>query len=220
MRLSMLLCALAGLAAGQSQDGISPRFSPGVTLGVETGRMSGGFRSGGEESKRWTVGPAVDISLAGNWSVTINPHYKRLGNSQHPIYLLPEAIPDGSTVFTHQRLRMHSLEAPVVGKYHFGAASRRVRLFAGTGYAFRVGWANARWTSSVRDGGAVRSQTANVNYRTSLDNGVVAALGAAIRRGPVIFTPELRYTRWGSVNDGWDRNQVEVLLTIRWGGRK
>lgn len=222
MRLSLLLFTVAATLAAQD---LKPRFSFGVTGGVPLGDMmpsrSGFFH---EESRRYTLGPAFDLSLNSKLSVTVNPLYKRTGYSTLPFSGFIDLGPDVPFQYMYgpERMRAHSLELPVIGKYHFGNNESRFRPFVGAGFAFQTAWYTTERSFTTRDvqTGALSFSDTKTERRTSTDTGVVLSTGFEFAHGPLRFTPELRYTRWGSASPTRDRQQTDALLTIRFGNRR
>lgn len=173
-----------------------------------------------EESRRYTFGPSVDLSLTGKWSVTVNPLYKRTGGSSSAVPFLFIPSPESPFQYLNQstRSRAHSLELPVIGKYRFGG---RWHPFVGTGFAFQTAWQSTegRFVTRNAETGALTFSDFQSDRRTQTDTGVVLSTGFAFRRGPLEFSPEIRYTRWGTASPARDRQQADALLTIRFGGR-
>ena len=78
---------------------------------------------------------------------------------------------------------------------------------------------DSRFVSRDKESGQLYFSNFSTRTNTSTDTGVVLSTGASFRRGPLEFSPEIRYTRWGSVTAARDRQQADALLTIRFGGR-
>jgi hypothetical protein len=201
---------------------LTPRFSFGVTGGVPLGRMTAWNSAlSHDESRRYTFGPSVDLSLTDKLSITVNPLYKRLGNTWSGGISLIDPGPDIAFQYSNRFVssRAHSLELPVIGKYHFGDGERRWRPFVGAGFAFQTAWMKESSELVTRDKatGELSFQSFTSERRTSTDTGVVASAGLSFRQGPLVFLPEIRYTRWGSASSARDRHQADALLTIRFG---
>jgi hypothetical protein len=182
----------------------------GVLGGIRaTDDFSGSLAS---ESKRYIVGPTVDIRLPKRFSVEVDALYQRFGfnsywNRGH----------DGATVWE----RTNSWEFPVILKYHLPV--RLMHPFVGIGYAPRI--INGTDVSS----GEYRYdyQFSNVRSTTSypVTQGVVVSGGVSWGAGHFRFTPEVRYTYWTAPyvsgygyggTGGSNQNEVLVLLGIRW----
>ena len=222
MRLCYLLLTVACWLAAQ---GLTPRFSFGVTGGVPLGRISSDSNSfSSEESRRYTIGPAVDLSLTSKLSVSANLLYKRTGSSTGNLFYnrFFDSGPDSAFqygVSSAARFRAHSLELPVIGRYHFGREGSRWRPFLGTGFAFQTAWqqTNSRFLVRNKETTALTFSDIRSNRRTPTDTGVVANMGLTFKKGPLVFVPEIRYTRWGSASPARDRHQADALLTLRFG---
>lgn len=221
MRLCYLFLAVA---CWLGAHGFTPRVSFGVTGGVPLGRISpDSYRYFPDESRRYTVGPAVDLSLTSKLSVSANLLYKRTGSSKN--FLVDgffDPGPESLIEYGYRqsaRFRAHSLELPVIGRYHFGREGGRWRLFLGTGFAFQTAWQQQNSHVVVRNKETTTLTFSDVRseQRTPTDTGVVANMGLTFRQDPLVFVPELRYTRWRSVSPTRDKHQADALLTIRFG---
>ena len=195
----LLVCQLPAVA--------QIHFSLGAVGGVRLSRNA--YAAYHDESRRYTVGPAVEASFGEHLAAEVDALYSRLGYSYTYSVSLgsSETIPL-SYVIAH-RGRAHSAEIPVMGKYYFGARNSATRLFVATGYSFQHSWSTA--TTSVLQGPPLISVMS-----ASLGNGptqVGAAFGAGLTRktGPVTLQPAFRYTRWGASTGA---NQMVILLGI------
>ncbi len=185
----------------------TPRFEFGVTGGVALNKRTQIVR---DESRRYTFGPVVEVSLVKPITVYVNPLYRRSGWSFGPTEIVPAA---GQLILDTVRSRSHSLELPVIGKYSFRNTSRRWRPFVGSGFSFRTAWITSENRVIARDPetNALRIMDSKHSGRTGTDNGVVVSTGIAFRHGRIQFVPELRYTRWSNPN----RHQGDFLFSIR-----
>jgi len=186
-----------------------------VEVGVEGGIRTTDDLSGTvtSESKRYIVGPTVDIRLPKRFSVEVDALYQRFGFTGF------ESI---ARTFANVRERTNSWEFPVILKYHLPI--RLVHPFVGIGYAPQI--VNG---SDVSSGGG-EYVSSFYNQRTTTDypvtQGVVVSGGVSLGVGHFRFTPEVRYTHWNApyVEQGMiplagfvsNQNEVLVLLGIRW----
>ena len=186
---------------------------------VEVG-VDGGIRTTNDfsgkltpESKRYIVGPTVDIRLPKRFSVEVDALYQRFGFTGLYSY--------GIGNYGIVRERTNSWQFPVILKYHLPIALRHP--FVGIGYAPRI--ING---ADILSG--ARGYTPFYNERTAVGypvtHGVVVSGGVSLGAGHFRFTPEVRYTYWtapylsqflsypccGRSN----QNEVSVLLGIRW----
>ncbi len=189
-----------------------------------------------DESRRYTVGPAIEAGFGEHFAVEFNALYKRLGYKTplsesllYSSYLL--GIPVDLLMST---TRFHSWEFPILGKYYFGSRASRDRFFVQTGYAFQRSWTTnpyggsvipavrfyvGDWTAGITDEADRFSRTDSTLITRNLGSSgttVGAVLGGGLTRkaGPVTVTPSFRYTRWGVRYDGANRNQAEFLLGL------
>jgi hypothetical protein len=155
------------------------------------------------ESKRYVVGPSVEIRLPGRFAVEVDALYRRLGTSFHYNLLGSGDYPALSVV---SRERGNSWELPVLGKYYFETRSPRWQPFLGTGYAFRSVWLNTVWS-----GGGL---TSFGSRRTPMGIGATAAAGVRVNAGRLAISPQFRYTRWSDATLGSRKNQVDFMVGI------
>lgn len=186
------------------------RFTFGVTGGVPLGRLT---QYSSDESKRYTFGLSVEAALNENVSLLFNPLYKRTGVSYQfgPVpTLFPPQILENVT-----RIRAHSFELPLIGKYTFGRASRSWRPFLGAGFAFQTAQQTIKTRQILLENEQRRSFESRHDFRTNFDVGAVFSAGVTFRKGRFQYGPELRFTRWGAPGDTHPRNQAQALFQIR-----
>lgn len=200
-----------------------------VTVGVRTGvrindEITGGASS---ESKRYLVGPMVEVRLPHRFAVEVDALYSRFGYStQVTTSLLRDPLTKQllTNVFT-ERVRANSWEFPLLAQYRFegpfhvlaGYAPRHVSgNFSDSGY-FAV---NSAAGAAPLDASGPASFPVN--------HAAVIGVGSSLRLGPVRFEPELRYLRWKNAwTPSFDpyssvsgaRNEWQFLLGIGWNGR-
>src|SRR4051794_29073901 len=114
---ALLLFVCASFASAQT-------FSVGAKVG-------GFFTSpadGADASRKYLVGPSVEIGFGSRLGVDIDALYSRFGTN------FSAATTNGSAI------RGNSFEFPVLGKFYFADRNAAVRPFAGAGFAFRNIW--------------------------------------------------------------------------------
>ena len=208
MRFSIGVLALIFLSGNVV---VAQRVEVGVEGGIRaTDNLSGNLTS---ESKRYIVGPTVDIQLPKRFSVEVDALYQRFG------FTANEEAGNFSAIV---RERTNSWEFPLILKYHLPV--RLWHPFVGIGCAPRI-----------VNGADVSSGTPDLvdhfyNLRTPANypvtQGVVISGGVSLGAGHFRFTPEVRYTHWNTSylntpNDlgfGFvsNQNEVSILLGIRW----
>jgi hypothetical protein len=212
MRLSIGVLALVLLSANVA-------MAQQVEVGVEGGIRATSDPSGNltSESKRYIVGPTVNIRLTKAFSVEVDALYQRFGFTGVQEYGFAGSI---------TRERTNSWELPVILKYHLPI--RLAHPFVGIGYAPRI--VNGTDVSS----GSSNEFPPYYNLRTATNypvtQGVVVSGGVSLGAGHFRFTPEVRYTYWTGpylnqyvsvapcCSGQWvsNQNEVSVLLGIRW----
>jgi hypothetical protein len=191
----------------------------GVIGGVRaTDDASGSLSS---ESKRYIVGPSVDVRLPKRFSVEVDALYRRFGFTGYESSCCGNAI---------VRERANSWEFPMILKYHLP-----VHSFAGVGYAPRVvhgtDVSSGSFLSGISENPPADIYTYFFNQRSttnySVTQGVVVSGGVNLDAGHIRFTPEVRYVHWSSpfLNaEGGDgsflfkskQDEVFVVLGVSW----
>jgi hypothetical protein len=177
-----------------------------------------GFQS---KTKRYLVGPMVEIKLPFSFAFEANALYRRVGYN---------STASGLQSTTFDQVRANSWEFPLLAKYYFTPRAP-LRLYVSGGYVVRK-------LSGVDE--LVRSFGTNVGtgvpfeetYRPDTtyllqDNptqGIVAGTGAQLNIGFLHISPEIRYTRWGGTpfntqgTHGYfvssTKDQVDVLVGL------
>lgn len=201
--IALFLCLTAGPACGQW-------FALGVKGGLRASDDMGKTFFSETESKRYVVGPTVEIGLPGRWRVEVDALYHRFG------YRTDQGSVFGSS---SARDRGNSWEFPILLKCHLPA-----RLFVSGGYAPRIlsGKETAHNDSTIPFFGT-RTFGSDFSY---VSHGAVAGAGMEFGRGRLRFSPEFRYTRWKDKaidiqgSRGFtvesNQNQIDVLFGMTW----
>jgi hypothetical protein len=194
------------------------RFEFGAKAGVplsetfETGSL---FHIGSGEgstsaTRRYTVGPTVELKLWHGFSAEFDVLYRRVGFNE-----LQE-----NSVFelAHTRTTANSWEFPIAGKFrilHLPVLSP----FIDGGVSFRRISGVSSSIVEVPDDAEPRRSTGSTS--TTLDHrssrGAVVGVGANIHAWVLHISPEIRYTRWGADRNldpllNSNQNQVDLLL--------
>ncbi len=196
---------------------MAQRFEVGVEGGVQTvDDVSGTLHP---ESKRYIVGPKVEIRLPLRLSFEFDALYRRFGFTGYETSCCGNSI---------TRERANSWEFPMILKYRIPVAPGH--LFAGAGYAPRTVH-GTDVSNGVFNVGLPGPLAYIVNQRSetrySVTQGVVISGGLNLGSGHVWFSPELRYVHWnapflnefggdGSYRFVSNQNEVFVLLGISW----
>ena len=166
-----------------------------------------------DESRRYTVGPVFEMRW-GQISLEINLLYKRTGSRSHSLLAGRNLLPEEEAAMPSRRVRSHTWELPVLGKYYFRRESR-LQPFVSTGYSFSKSKVAGEGTFINFLEGQPKPLPYNFNHWTELNIGAVVAAGVQWRAGRFALTPEFRYTRWSSRQEtSLKRNQIEVLFGI------
>ena len=201
---------------------LSPAFAQSLSVGVKAGlRLSEEFDGSGggihDESKRYTLGPMVDVRLPLRFGVEFDALYSPIGYS----------VQNFDFNFFHRRERSTSWVFPIIAKYRLPGAAG-VAPYVGVGYAPRVvpgsgvdGFINYDLAGHIT---SVSSTKFDTNYDTT--HGLVIEGGLGIPVSRFRIAPEIRYTRWNKPfldaagSHGFfymsQQNQVEMLFGFTW----
>jgi hypothetical protein len=193
------------------------------------------------ESKRYVVGPAIELGLPLDLALEFDALYRHEGyRSRFDVSISPLFNPIGPFGgIQFDRERANSWEFPLLLKYKMRLPM--IKPYVEAGYAHRI------INGSIDDylllfrappefGGASFREYSSTNWRGS--HGVVGGLGVQFAFGRWVFSPEARYTRWnnaavrefdlgrallsgGGLQGGLPgfesaRNQVDLQIGLRW----
>lgn len=169
-----------------------------------------------DESKRYIVGPMLDIGLPLGFGVEVDALYSREGyDAGNATALAVTFLRQRDNTWEFPLLLKHTLPFPVV------------KPFVEIGYAPRVmsGTLNDSGTflSNPNGGRTSFSQNSDANFTS---HGIVVGGGVRVGAGKLRLSPQVRYTHWTSSafrinlpdgpNFGATQNQVDVLVGIGW----
>lgn len=191
-----------------------------LSFGVEGGvRATGDFQyAATSESRRYVVGPTVEVALPLGFAIEVEALYRRQGYSAgNATALYSSSVREADNVW----------EFPLLARYRIPIP--RIRPFAEAGWAPRIihGYSD---TSSSYLGQLNPPTSISSSGRTHVSwpatQGVVVGGGIQFSTGRLHFVPEVRYTHWnrqaiyGSFADGpsygSSQNQLDILLGIGW----
>jgi opacity protein-like surface antigen len=158
-------------------------------------------------TKRYTVGPELDINLPFGLAIEVDALYRRLGFDSSAITV--GNIVNGATT-------ANAWDFPLLLKWRFGSGS--VKPYVSAGPTFRnLTHIDERVTGFFSTPGSPSSS----ELRDSFNTGATIAGGLQFGAAGIKVSPEVRYIRWG-----WDnfrspstafrsnRDQVDFLLGI------
>jgi hypothetical protein len=186
--------------------------SYGVTGGVPLVDRTTGHS---DESRPYIIGPSIEFRLPAGFAIEVSALYQRIGGTTNfQSSTLLGSAGYGVTYF-NDRLRGNSWQFPVLGKYYFRQRARSWQPFLGTGWAFRaVGLHQSINETLIDANGISNSFKFKTDSRADAAVGAVFAAGMRYRVGRLAFSPELRYTRWGSEPNSIRKNEASFLLGI------
>lgn len=203
-------------------------FGQSVSVGVIGGvRATDDLTGGGatSESKRYTVGPSLEVGLPFRLAVEADALYRRAG--------FRTSASNGS-YYVRGAEHANLWEVPILLKYKMPLPA--VKPFLEAGYAIRVvgGSVRSSYTQDLPNGCGQGETCSTYSADWSTSNGLVVGGGVQFALGRLRLSPTVRYTRWtdNTVSGGYDRapkpvfynvppwqsnqNQVDVLLGIAW----
>jgi opacity protein-like surface antigen len=206
MRSLLLLATAAAPAFSQS-------FGFGIKGGLPftdfTNAVSSGTNVFDDNTRRYIVGPTVELRLPFGLSIEADALYRRFNYNQ---------FIGGASGTTSISTSGNAWEFPLVAKYRFKAPIARPYILGGLAWDTLSGL-----TQSVRNAvattGAISRSPAELNQTTT--TGFVMGVGLDVKVILIHIAPEIRYTRWGAkhfldVNGGLssNQNQAEFLVGI------
>lgn len=197
--LSVVLIIIPCVASGQL-----------VTVGVKGGIELVPTTNDTNQSKRYVVGPSVEVRLPARFAIEADALYQRVGSDSRYLFQTPEG-----TVSYMNRERGNSWEFPVLGKYYFRSRVSNWQPFVATGYALRTIDIHANTVTIYPTGTSATNETVENRHGTGLGVGAVAATGVRLNAGRIALAPEVRYTRWSdNANNSRRSNSAKLLLGI------
>jgi len=195
-------------------------FAQSLSIGVTGGvRATDDFQyAATSESRRYAVGPTVEVALPRGFAIEFEALYRRQGyrtGNATPLY--SSSVREADNVW----------EFPLLARYRIALPGSRP--FAEAGWAPRIMHGYSDTSSSYLS--QVNPPAYNdASGRTHVDwpttHGVVVGGGIQFGAGRLQFAPEVRYTHWnqqavyGSFPDGpsygSNQNQLDILLGISW----
>ena len=188
-----------------------------ISIGAKAGIPFVEQNQGGDESRRYIVGPSVEVRLPAGFAIEVDAFYRRIGNTfsfSLPGNVTPPTLP-WTTIYIN-RQRGNYWEFPMLGKYYFRPRTTAWQPFVGTGWAFRtVGFHEDISQTVIDASGNSHSNSFRLHSRSDLGVGAVFAAGVRFRAGRLAVLPQVRYTYWGSTAQfQLRRNEAGVLLGI------
>jgi hypothetical protein len=197
--LAFLVCgkiATACLVFGAS-DEFERRVSAGIKIGVPLTQVAETGIPGNEmQTKRYTIGPVVNVTLIRGLSVELSAMYKRIDQQATATTVLGYVVlsdEDGYPILENQRVSTvgKSWEFPIAAQYHFSL--RSIRPYVEGGLSFNH-LANIFSYPPFAPG--VVGVTFEPTQNTVNRRGLVVGAGAAIKHHSIHLTPGIRLTRY------------------------
>jgi hypothetical protein len=189
--------------------GVDRTIAQVVSIGAKGGVSLLDPTGPNDESRRYLVGPSVEIRLPAGFAIETDALYQRIGSSA--TYFL--SLGASSTVLIN-RERGNSWEFPLLGKYYFRPSARGWRPFIASGYAFRTVGFHVDGSAIITDASGSHLNSFRDDFRSGPDVGAIAAAGVRFHAGGLAWSPEVRYTRWGGSSNLNRKNEAAILLGI------
>ena len=204
---------LTFLATGQCW---AQRFGFGIKGGVRlTGDIDSYFAT--SESRRYAIGPMVDIGLPLGFGVEVDALYRRTG------------FRTGNGGFWgsfQDDYRANTWEFPLLLKYRLGLPL--VKPYVEAGYSLRHiagSYTGSGYNVDIPTGAQVPFTT-HGEWNPDVSHGIVTGGGVEFGAPHLHIAPEVRYTRWNNDPINFSgtqgsyvsasRDQVEALVGITW----
>lgn len=189
-----------------------------VAIGVEGGIRATDDVSGtlNPESKRYIVGPKLEVRLPWHLSFEFDALYRDIGFTGVTGFI---NSPTGGSV---TRERLNSWEFPIIVKYRFPGV-RWLHPFAGVGYSPRILYGSYATLGAYANQttGALISYSGKTNISYPVTQGFVVSGGVDFGTRHVLISPELRYVHWNAdfLNDfgegpGYSSPQNELYVLV------
>jgi opacity protein-like surface antigen len=186
--LSLLfVCAAAAMA---QPIGVGLKVGLPLTDAFET--ASGPSSSYTSDTKRYIIGPQIELRLPAGFAIELDALYTKLNFSS--VGSVAGSVVDAAT-------DADSWEFPLLLKKKFGGANAgvaAVRPFVATGAAFRR-LTSIRQVRNFITGNSQETSTPD-ELRNKNATGFVIGGGLEIRALFLRISPEVRFTRWGTSN--------------------
>ncbi len=209
MRKLFLLNVSLLLSVFLPADASAQRISIGVKGGVPVTSPSASH----DESRRYVVGPSIEIHLPANFAVEGAALYQRVGSENTAAVITPGASTVPLTSLYSFRYRGNRWEFPVLGKYYFRSQRSSWQPYIGTGYSFATTW--LRYDYSYPDSVTGKAISGHTDGRSPTNVGAIFAAGVRLHAGRLAVLPELRYSRWGGADPVMRKNQLTAFLGIQ-----
>jgi len=169
-----------------------------------------------DESRPYIVGPSVELRVPGGFAIEADALYQRLGSTSQFSFIGAGLNGPSLLAYFTVRQRANSWEFPVLGKYYFRRRESGWQPFLGTGWSFRTAGEHQSVSQLTADSsGALHASSFQNSFRADLAVGATFAAGIQVRAGRFALTPEVRYTRWGTSDGSFRKNEAGFLLGIR-----
>ncbi len=193
--MSYLSAACFFLTASALAQPISFGVKAGVPITDAFQTVQGNSGSYFTNTKRYLIGPTVQVNLPGRFAIEVDALYKRIG------YQYEQPSPR----IVYAKTVANSWEFPVLVKW--AILPGPVRPFVDAGAAWRHISGINQFRSVANAAGVEFNNATEFNKRN--DIGFVFGGGVEFKLGRVRISPEIRYTRWGSESF---RDPVNALL--------
>jgi hypothetical protein len=202
-KVLFLSLVLTGASLAQPGNDREIYFSIGVKAGVPltdfVDAAQGDHAAYFTNTKRYTIGPTVELHFPARISLEIDALYKRFGFDGQAV------TTDGSTLTGTSG---NSWEFPVLAKFEIVPGP--VRPFVDVGASIRHITGIKQVREIISAGTFSRVEVNNPpEFNKATDIGLAFGAGIALKLGHVRISPELRFTRWGGENL---RDPVNALL--------
>jgi len=201
--LALLVCGkIAAACCVFGADSTSNEFKPRVSIGIKVGAPMTRFLTfdlgdADAHTKRYTIGPVMDIGLYRGFGIEVGAMYKRIDEYDLSETLLSivdtDEGPAANYRYNHVSTVGRSWEFPVAVQYRFSLRSMRPYLEGGLSRN-RLSNIYGPWTQFIEGAPPPAERLPSLNSVNR--RGVLFGGGAEIKLHRIHVTPGLRYTHY------------------------
>jgi len=196
--LAFVCLAAGSLVFGAPSDEFEKRVSVGIKVGAPMTRfLTFDYGVGDAHTKRYTIGPVMDIGLYRGFGIEVGAMNKRIDESSFSATLLSvvdtDEGPAANYRYNHVSTVGRSWEFPVAGQYHISLRSMRPYLEGGLSYN-HLSNIYGPWPPFIEGTPPPAERLPSLNSFNR--KGVLFGGGAEIKLHMIHVTPGLRYTHY------------------------
>lgn len=184
----------------------------GVTAGVPIDPGS----SFQDQSRRYVVGPSVELRLPWRFAVEFDALYRRVGYSSTFYSTVDPStgvmLPNNTFYTNTYRFHANAWEFPLLGKLYLRDRKAAWAAYISLGVSPQKQWVTSGFSTNDPNS---RLYNGDLNFATQTHAAGVGALGVRINAETLAVLPELRYAYAGRNSGYLPHNQLSFLVGLR-----